>query len=364
MENLYKKIVNTVPVFFFLWSRDKKETVFLSERFYDEKSKDYYAPKEPREDLRQYIHPHSQPEYDRFFDNLSEENDYTDKVEIRAGDSLPDIKWLKINTFPVFNQGKEVEYIAGHISDATNSYEHSQFLQKQVESLDTVTFMLAHELASPIANIMGLSELLKSKAAKAEANQHLHLYDSIYNFGGEILTLAQGLVNLLDLQSSKEEFASEEIRLKDLIKQRIDNFYLKPNTKKISISYSDIDEEATVCLQPIYFAKAVEELLVYLIKYIESNSRIAISTPTPNDSNQTLIRISSSGAHLPKKAVQRVLDRSSKLGMLDVKGHKVRGMLELIIAKEICELHHGKLELVNDGAQSGFVISLPKRQAS
>lgn len=359
MDNLYEKIVNTVPVFFFLWSREQKETVFISEQFYDEKSNDYYAPEESREDLRQYIHPESQSAYDQFFENLSLENDYNDEIEVQAGDSLPDISWLKISTFPVIEKGKEIKHIAGHIRDATHTKEHSKLLQEQVESLDTVAFLLAHELSSPITNIMGLSELLKSKAASADLSDHLYLYDTIYNFGGEVLTLAHGLVNLLNLQSSKNQFSLEKTQLKPFIKNRLRNFYLKPNARETELSCSDIDENIVVQIQPANFAKAIEELLVYLIKYIEPNSQIFITTPPAHHADQVVIRITSSEMKLPKQAIERVLDRSSRLGMLDVEGHKTRGMLELIIAKEVCELHQGQLDMIDEGTQSGFAITLP-----
>ena len=360
MENLYEKIVNTVPVFFFLWSRDQQETIFISEQFYDEKSNDYHSPNESREDLRQYIHPESQQDYDQFFANLSQANDYNDEIEVRAGDGLPNITWLKINTFPVIEQGEEIKFIAGHISDESRSKENNQLLQEQVESLDTVTFMLAHELTSPVTNIMGLSELLKSKAADAGLDQHRHLYDTIYNFGGEILTLAHGLVNLLHLQSSKDQFTLKETQLKPFVEERLRKFYLKPNAKKIKITHSGIDENITVQIQPANFAKAIEESLIYLIKHIDSDSEISIATPPPHNSDQITICITSTDVVLPEEAVERVLDRSSRLGILDVKGRKVRGMLELVIAKEVCELHQGRLKMVDEDGKQGLKIILPR----
>jgi len=364
MENVYKKIVNTVPVFFFLWSRDQKETIFISEKFYNEKSKDYYAPQEPKEDLRQYIHPESQSEYDAFFENLTEENDYNDDIELRAGDSLPDIKWMKISTFPVVNQGDEIEYIAGHISDVTNSMEHSKLLEDQVRSLDTITFMLAHELTSPVTNMMGLSELLKSKAREAGVTQNLQLYDSIYNFGGEVLTLARGLVSLLDLQSGKEPFELEKVNLKDFVDALIANFYLKTSSKTIQLTAEQFDPDMSVQVNPVKFSRAIEEILVYMLKYTQAKGEIIISqAPGPNKEHLT-IRITSHSISLSLKSIKRVLDRSSRLSMLDVKGQGVRGMLELVIAKEIIELHQGVLELLDGDEVQGFVISLPKKADS
>nr|WKN38947.1 hypothetical protein K4G66_09555 [Tunicatimonas sp. TK19036] len=364
MEELYKKIVETVPVFFFLWSCDKKETVFISEKFYDQRSHDYYDPEEPREDLRQYIDQESQESYDQFFDNLSEENHFSGEIEFRASDNLPNIKWMKLSTFPVIDDGKEINYIAGHISDITHTKEQSKFLEDQVESLDTVAFMLAHELSAPIANIMGLTEVLKSRAAQTDEVEYLPLYDSIYNFSGEVLTLARGMVSLLDLQTYKKQFPVESISLNPFIDELIRDFYLKPNTKKIILSTAEVAADVDLNVHSEKFGKAIEELLVYLLKHIKPNSQILFSTPPVQPQEEVILHITSQYVDLPIESTKQVLSRSSRLNMLDVRGRKMHGLLELVIAKEIIELHQGRLTLCDDTTAQGFKITLPQaRQA-
>nr|WKN38863.1 hypothetical protein K4G66_09125 [Tunicatimonas sp. TK19036] len=363
MESVYKKIVDTVPVFFFLWSQEKKETIFISEQFYDHHSKDYYVSEGSRHDLRQYIHPESQSAYDQFFLGLTEENDYHNEIELCASDNLPGIRWMKISTFPVINEGKEIESIAGHIRDITHTKEHSKFLQDQVESLDTVMFMLAHELSAPITNMMGLTDMLKNKAAQAGLATDLHLYDSIYNFGGEVLTIAHGLVSLLELQSQKDPLTFTEVSLKPLLGEIINNFYLKPNTKTITLSYTDIREDASVHLHSEKFGKAIEELLVFLVRCSKADGTISLLTPPAAHPNQLELRMVAPGANLAIPSIKQVLDRSSRLSMLDVKGRAMRGMLELVIAKEIVELHQGRLELLED-QPLGFAIKLPHHAES
>lgn len=358
MKNVYQKIVDTVPVFFFLWSQDKKETVFISERFYNHRSKDYYVPEVTRHDLRQYIHPESQEAYDRFFANLSEENNYHDEIELRGSDDLPEIQWMKISTFPVMNDGKEIESIAGHIRDITYAKEYHSLLEGQVESLDTVSFMLSHELTSPITNIMGLSEVLKSRAIESGETQDLHLYDSIYNFGGEVITVARGLVSLLELQAQRNKLILTKTQLKPFMQELIENFYLKPRNNSASLLCADIREDAYAMIDTEKFGKAIEELLVFLVKRMEGDSTLSFITP-PTASNQTKVCIVGTDVDLPVKAITQVLDRSSRLSMVDVKGGAMRAMLEVVIAKEIIELHQGKLELVEDNSHRGFVIDIP-----
>ena len=363
MENLYKRIVETIPVFFFVWDVDKKETVFINEKFYDHRHDRYYAPDTPRENLRQYVAEESQADYDTFFAKLSNNSNSNNFIKLKAN-NLPQIRWIKISTFPIDEQDNQTHYITGHISDVTYEHEHGQILEEQVDNIDTIIFMLAHELSSPITNIMGLAEYFRQRAEKGENPQPTYLYDTIYNRGGEVLTLARGMVSLLNLQFDKEEFTREDIQLKPFIEELIDNFYHRSNVTNATISVAHIDESIRVPMQAEKFGKAIEELLVYLIKRAESNQTISLFTSDTDQPDQIQLCVVTTATNLPQSAIQNVLNRSSKLTLSDVKGRGVRGMLELVIAKEIVELHQGKLKLLNEHEAQGFLIKLPAHPPS
>ena len=361
MKNLYQKIVDTVPLFFFVWDGKKNETVFISEKFYDYTLDRYYVPETPREDLRQYIAEESQPAYDHYFTNLADDDDSPNHIELKAN-HLPGIEWIKLSTFPVMEQGSQTHYTAGHISDITHTKQHTQLLESQVDSIDTIIFMLAHELSAPITNMMGLAEYLKNQAEGGHHIQPAQLYETIFNRGGEVLTLARGMVSLLNLQFNKESYLTESISLKPFIEQLVEDFYHKPTAKNITLSCSSVSEDITVEVQAEKFSMAVKELLVFLLKMAEENEKIAISTPTANQPGQVELCITSTASNLPKAAIQSLIDRSSRLDLSDVKGRKARGLLELVITQEIVTLHGGHLALFEMPEEQGFVITLPAHQ--
>jgi len=358
MDNLYQKIVDTIPIFFFLWDGDRDETVFISEKFYDHILDRYYAPETPREDLRQYIAEESLEAYDHFFANLADNEDASSHIELKAN-HLPGIEWIKLSTFPVVEPGKSTRYVAGHISDITPIRQHTQLLQGQVENIDTIIFMLAHELSSPIANMMGLAEYLRTQAEKGHHEQPAQLYETIYNRGGEVLTLARGMVSLLNFQFNKEPFTLEKIAIKSFTEELIEDFYHKSNAKNVTISCSSIDEDIRVAVQAEKFGKAIEEILVFLLKMAGKNEEIWLSASASDHPDQLKLYITSSAANLPIQPVQLLLDSSTRLSLSDIKVRKVRGMLELVIAKEIVELHQGSLELLHRDDAHGFVITIP-----
>jgi len=360
MENLYKKIVDTIPVFFFVWDGDKNETIFISEKFYDHTFDRYYAPETPREDLRQYIAEESQNEYDLFFTSLIHDDDDTaNHVELRAI-HLPGIEWIKVSTFPVVEEGSITRYTAGHISDITHFRQNAQLLENQVENIDTIIFMLAHELSSPIANMMGLAEYLRIQGENEEHIQPAQLYETIYNRGGEVLTLVRGMISLLNFQFDRSPFILEKVALKPFVGQLIEDFYHKSNAKNITISCSSVSDNATITVETEKFSTAIKEILVFLLKLANNNDVISLSTPVSHHPDQVQLCITSSVTPLPKSAIQALLSRSSRLNLSNVKGRKIRGMLELVVAKEICQLHQGQLDMVDKDDEQGLVITLPR----
>jgi len=360
MEDLYKKLIDTIPVFFFLWDSKKRETVFISEKFYNHRSKKYFSPDTPKENLRQYIHDESLEAYDQFFASLAEDNTDHEEIELKAADNLPEIAWMKLNTYPVTQDDNTNKFIAGHISDITYSKENHEVLREQVDSLDTVTFMLAHELSAPIANIMGLAELLKAKVGENDQKNYLNLYDTIYNFGGEVLTVARGLISLIELQAQQQELKLAPCELKALLEELVEEFYFKTDSSSSNLTFEGLNDSLKANLHSEKFTRAVEELLTYLLKHSKHEQQIRIKAEQTRGDKDVLLLITAEQLQLPAKQISSVLDRATRLNMIDVRGTQVRGMLELVIAKEIVELHHGKLSFYNENGTQGFAIILPK----
>ncbi|MEK6478789.1 hypothetical protein WJR50_14680 [Catalinimonas sp. 4WD22] len=359
MQNIYKEIVNTIPVFFFLWDRDEKETTFISEQFYDYRSGSYFSSKDDRADLRQYIHPDFQEVYDNFFTELSEDNNFHNKVDLKAADNLPKIQWVQLSSYPIVNNGQRIKYISGHIRDITSEKAKYQVLEDQVKGLDTVLFLMAHELSAPTANIMGLSDMLKLKVDHEANQEYLHFYDTITDLAGEIQTITRGLIGLIEMQSSQDQINSSSHWLFTLLEKAVKGLMYNKTHSPEKIDFQSVLPEVRVYVQEDQFIRAMEELLLYMQKYNQQHYTVKIHTQENQNEQQVDIIVATEDIMLPMESIKRVLEHKGRLELKDVKGHRFRGALELIIAKEIIEKHKGCLVPFEDKKQKGFCISLP-----
>jgi len=356
--NPYQQIVDTIPMFFFIWDVDKQETIFISERFYNERIMEYYDPDEPKEDLRQYLSIKSQKEYDDFFTSLSPGDDYQGEVELEAADNLENIRWVMLKTYPV-QEDQDNKRIIGHIRDITYEKESYQLLNKRLKSLDVVAFMLAHELSAPVSNMMGLADFLQHQVAEGDSEDYLHLFDKIFNYGGEVLTLARGMVSLINLQGLKDErIRKKKIPFRDFLEKEVKDFYFRDEDKKIRLAHN-IHDDDVVFADRAKFRWAIGELLLYLVKKSKDKADVIVSMPEKSSSQYDTICIHSEGLDLPTTEIRRLLLLPPDLKLSDVQGRKISGMLELIIAKDIIQLHEGELDIYETDQYEGIKIILP-----
>lgn len=359
MQNIYKSIINTIPVFFFLWDRDKKETIFISEQFYDHRSGSYFSHKDAREDLRQYIHGDFQDVYDEFFRELSEENNFHNKVDLRAAGNLAEIRWVQLSTYPIIENGEQIKYISGHIRDITAEKEDYQVLEDQVKGLDTVLFLMAHELSAPTSNIIGLSEMLKYKSKSDAPENYLHFFDIISDLAGETQTITRALIGLIELQYNQEKIKTSPHSLAPLLKECTKILMFSKMHKPYTIDVEDLPAHLMVMVHDDQFSRAIEELLLYIQKYNKQQHNVKIYNQKRQNEHEIDIVIATKDISLPVESINRVLKHKERLELKDVKSNRFKGMLELIITKEILEKHSGKLALYEDHKAKGFVISLP-----
>jgi two-component system sensor histidine kinase VicK len=359
LENPTEKVVETVPMFFFIWDIDKQETVFISDSFYDERKKSYYRPERSKSDLRQYISKESEQAYDTFFARLSSKNFYHDQIELKAADNLENIEWMRLETYPIIED--EVKQVVGHIRDISYSRKEYQLMRGQVESLDTVTFLLSHELSAPITNMMGLADFLKSHVLEnAEFKKYLHLYNTIHNFGGEALTIIRGLVSLLELQKLPvDELEKETVDIKALVEKEVSDFYYRNEDKAFKIECKKYGYSSQSRCHPKSTGKSHQRDTTLPGQNEPFCKPVFIELESSPDKQDVLIFIYGQNLKLPEKSLIKALERSHRLNLDDVQGKKLSGMLELILAKEIIELHEGRLIFYQNEENDGFQLQLP-----
>lgn len=85
------------------------------------------------------------------------------------------VLWHKLFFSPAYNKQNEIIGVVFNVTDITESKLFESRLQKQNELLRQITFSQNHEVRRPLANILAILELFKSKLSAREKEAYLDL---------------------------------------------------------------------------------------------------------------------------------------------------------------------------------------------
>jgi signal transduction histidine kinase len=235
--------------------------------------------------------------------------------------------------------------------------EKSEKILKELNlTKDKFFSIVAHDLRSPIANIMQVTELL------------CHKYDDMTDskkraFLSELQTTTEGLYNLLEtlLQWSQSQqgivkFNPENIDISEVAEKNIKVFNHLAKTKKIKIvssgaknvyAYADLNMIDTICRNLISNAiKFSPEGETIIVKISEKDWVVNIS-------------VIDNGIGMSDEVLLNLFSLDKKGSVIGTAGEKGTG-LGLIICKEFIELHGGNISAESiPGRGSILRVTLP-----
>ncbi len=227
--------------------------------------------------------------------------------------------------------------------------EHEDKLHKAKQRFFT---NISHEIRTPLTLILGpLNSLLKNdlgvsknnqlSTIKSNANRLLHLVNELLNFR----KLEEGRVKLQVTQSNIVDFTNEIFL----------NFSQQAIIKNIDYQFKRTDREIMAWFDKIQMEKVIFNLLSNAFKFSKEGDQIKVKVK--KDANFVNITVSDSGQGIEKDKLQNIFERFYQK---EDNTHQAKGFgIGLSIAKDIIELHSGKIEVNSKlGKGSVFTITL------
>jgi signal transduction histidine kinase len=219
---------------------------------------------------------------------------------------------------------------------------------------DMLMNIVAHDLKSPLARIMGLSNLLASEGKLQPTQQeYLRLIKDVTQSNMDLI------VDLLDvnaLQTEKEDLKATTFGLGQLLEERIAFFqYLSINKKtELNLKY---DADTKVKSNPGYISRIIDNLVSNAIKFSKNGSTIFVNA---NVVNQFLtINVKDNGPGFSDEDKKLLYQRFKKLSARPTAGESSNG-LGLAIVKTLIDRLSGEISLNSElGQGSEFIVRIP-----
>lgn len=357
-ENLYKIITETVPEFFIIYNLRQKKIAFVSPQFFEIVNKDHQNPHQ--DSFRSYIHPEDQETFDSFFEELSGENQYTSRSELRVCRNLESIRWVEINTFPVESGDHEVEQVVGHIVDITEKKERISILEEEQEKLDSVLKILAHDMRAPFTQVHMIADILRNMMNETEQKKFGMYIGMLQHLGNRSLTLLDNLLRLVALQEGTLSLELKKHDLRQVVKEVAGGFEVNMLEKQINCSF-EAPDYAVVCeADVLLLEQALVNLMSNAVKFTPDKGQIFLRVS--QQGKTATIEVEDTGIGIPEKHIPDLFKEFSKIRRKGLKGEKSTG-LGLAITRQILKLHIGQIKVKSrENAGTRFVLTMPLAQ--
>jgi len=216
---------------------------------------------------------------------------------------------------------------------------------------------LSHELKSPL-NVLSLySESLLSDAGKSRDHQ-IEAANVIAAEVDRLSSLITGLLNMTQIESGSISPDRNLVKLQDVVAAAFDEAKHLAADKNCTFEL-DVPKE----MNPVFVDKdliriAVTNLMSNAVKYNKDDGTVTVTVEDTEDAVQ--IRVADTGIGISEEEEAQIFEkffRSADERVQAIGGHG----LGLALARQIVELHHGKLLLNRDRAEGAeFIINLWK----
>lgn len=253
-------------------------------------------------------------------------------------------------TQEIISRNKEIEKQSAMIAIQNSKLSETIHLKNRIFSV------IAHDLRSPVVNILYMLNLLKEKEFKEK-------YDT---FANSSIEYAQLVINLLENmlvwgreQEDKIKYSPERQDLADLILTNLSIFKETADKKDISVNFTQVG--STVA----YFDKdlldiVIRNILSNAVKYTHRGGRISILLKDKTSSNEgIMLKICDNGVGIPASK-QKSLFYSSEIESTSGTENEKGTGLGLILCYDLVKLNKGIITVESaPGEGTCFMITLP-----
>ena len=263
-----------------------------------------------------------------------------------------DVIHLLSNAAPLRDHAGDVIGAVGAFIDVTARKEAGQALQRESRRKDEFLAMLAHELRNPLAAIQAGLELMKLppngspasvQARNAMERQLMHL-----------VRLIDDLLDVSRISFGKLALKKAKVSMREIIDSAVEVSRLQAGGSGHVI---DVDVPAAplyVDADPVRMAQVVSNLLNNATKYTPEGGRIRVQAE--REDRDAVIRVIDNGIGIEKDMLDKVFDMFSQVE--SASDHRKGGIgVGLSLARQLVEMHGGKLIAESDGPGTGSIFT-------
>lgn len=286
-----------------------------------------------------------------FYVALSKMTKYLDQV----GDGIENILSESAEPIQLITELKPLEIRLNEIK-ATIKRQELEAIENEQRKNDLVLF-LAHDLKTPLTSVVAYLTMLDSNPQMSVEERAKYTHISLE----KAIRLGELINEFFDITKfnlQTMELEPVELDLSMMLEQIADELYGVLQDKKLAVQL-EVQEDLEVFGDPDKLARVFDNLLRNAIAYCYEESTIQIQACEKYGDIE--IQVINEGNKIPGAKLQRIFERFYRLD--NSRSTETGGAgLGLAIAKEIVELHEGRILAKSDDKYTRFIVTLPSKK--
>jgi signal transduction histidine kinase len=218
--------------------------------------------------------------------------------------------------------------------------------------------MIAHDLRSPLVNVMGVVEVMIGGMFGAVTEEQKKWLLRLQANSRGLVDLVSDFLDVSKLESGYVDLNKEVVNLAETIEKSIDNFRVIALDKKISLKGSVDPALPSIQADPRRLDQVLNNLISNAIKFTGEGGDVEVSAALI-DAATANVRVRDNGDGIPVEEIGQIFDKYRQGGNVKHSSDKGTG-LGLVICKMIVEAHGGCIWVESEvGKGSTFFVSLP-----
>jgi K+-sensing histidine kinase KdpD len=255
--------------------------------------------------------------------------------------------------------------VASHAAMAIQNSELYEQTKQQAVALDEAsrlqadfTAMIAHDLRSPLASIMGAAEMIDAGVLGAVNEEQQRWLRKITATGHKLVALVSDFLDLSKIEAGHIDIHSEEVHLNELLSSVLESYVPLAKDKGVSLRNSSAPSLPAVHADPRRIDQVLTNLVSNAIKFTNEGGIIEVGARLTDEAG-VQVYVKDTGVGIRKDEIGSLFEKYRQTKSGKTSPHKGTG-LGLVIAKMIVEAHGGKITVESEeGRGTTFSFSLP-----
>jgi PAS domain S-box-containing protein len=265
----------------------------------------------------------------------------------------------------------EIEFqstLAGQVAMTIHKSRLYEQIRTQADELERAnreicdfTAMIAHDLRSPLNQVVGVSELMTESAFGPVTEDQKKWLSKLTETARQLVNLVNDFLDVSKLEAGRIDLAIEEVELEKLLDASFGNFHFLASERNVALRRSMTDSTLRIQGDRRRLEQVLSNLLSNALKFTPPDGVIEVGTASSD--TEAKVWVQDTGVGIAADEIDSLFEKYKQTSSGKTSEYKGTG-LGLVICKMIVEAHGGKIWAESEqGKGAKFTFTLPSKRA-